>query len=137
MTELPRMVLLVEDQLDASDLLERLVRQAYGEADITTCITVSHALAQMDRRWSLALIDLRLLDGSGIDVLRRMRSHPVTCLVPVVVLTSSSEEEDMLDSYQAGANSYIRKPVGFSEFVEVVSGLGVYWLSYNEEPPRR
>jgi len=82
------------------------------------------------------LLDLKLPKINGIEVLRRMRSHPVTCLVPVVVLTSSSQEEDMLDSYQAGANSYIRKPVDFAEFVEVVSGLGVYWLSYNQEPPR-
>lgn len=107
MTELPRMVLLVEDQLDASDLLERLVRQAYGEADITTCITVSHALAQMDRRWSLALIDLRLLDGSGIDVLRRFKQvHPG---VPAIVTTMYSDDASVFAALQAGADGYLLK----------------------------
>lgn len=107
MTESVRAVLLVEDQLDASELLERLVRQAYGEAEITVCITVSHALAQMDRGWSLALIDLRLLDGSGIDVLRRFKqAHPN---VPAIVTTMYSDDASVFAALQAGADGYLLK----------------------------
>lgn len=142
-----KIILLVEDNPDDEELTLRALRKAGianeiivvrdGQEALDFLLADGpHAGRDRDKVPSLVLLDLKLPKLSGVEVLRRMRSHPVTCLVPVVVLTSSSQEEDMLDSYQAGANSYIRKPVDFHEFVDMVSGLGVYWLSYNQEPPR-
>lgn len=81
------------------------------------------------------LLDLKLPKIDGIDVLRRLRDHPPTRLLPVVVLTSSDEERDVLESYQYGANSYIRKPVDFQQFLEATKQLGLYWLVLNQSPP--
>jgi len=86
---------------------------------------------------ALVLLDLKLPKLGGLDVLRRIRSDERTALVPVVILTSSSEEEDIVASLQNGANSYVRKPVDFSRFVEQVQRLQVYWLLVNEPVPRR
>ena len=81
------------------------------------------------------LLDLKLPKVDGLEVLRQLRSDPRTHLVPVVVLTSSNEERDLVDSYQLGVNSYIRKPVDFVQFVEAVRQLHLYWLILNESPP--
>ena len=81
------------------------------------------------------LLDLKLPKVDGLEVLRQLRSDPRTHLVPVVVLTSSNEERDLVDSYQMGVNSYIRKPVDFVQFVEAVRQLHLYWLILNESPP--
>jgi two-component system response regulator len=86
---------------------------------------------------ALVLLDLKLPKLSGLDVLRRIREDDRTALVPVVILTSSSEEEDIVASLQSGANSYVRKPVDFSRFVEQVQRLQVYWLLVNEPASRR
>jgi two-component system, response regulator len=83
------------------------------------------------------LLDLRLPKLGGLEVLKRLRSERLTRLVPVVVLTSSSEEEDVIASYQLGANSYVRKPVEFQLFADAVRQLGLYWLLLNESPPRK
>jgi CheY-like chemotaxis protein len=83
------------------------------------------------------MLDLKLPKLNGLDVLQRMRSDPLTKLVPVVVLTSSSEDEDMLKSYAFGANSYVRKPVEFGSFASSVTHLGVYWLLLNQTPSRK
>jgi two-component system response regulator len=83
----------------------------------------------------LILLDLKLPKIDGLEVLRRIRSHDRTQIVPVVVLTTSNEERDRLEGYLRGANSYIRKPVDFRRFVEVVGQLGLYWLALNEPPP--
>ncbi|OPX96428.1 MAG: Response regulator rcp1 [Syntrophorhabdus sp. PtaB.Bin006] len=83
----------------------------------------------------LVLLDLKLPRISGIEVLQRLRSDERTKLVPVVILTTSKEEQDLIDGYRFGANSYIRKPVDFSNFIEAVRQLGLYWLVLNEAPP--
>ncbi|OPY77927.1 MAG: Response regulator rcp1 [Syntrophorhabdus sp. PtaU1.Bin153] len=83
----------------------------------------------------LVLLDLKLPRISGIEVLQRLRSDERTKFVPVVILTTSKEEQDLIDGYRFGANSYIRKPVDFSNFIEAVRQLGLYWLVLNEAPP--
>jgi two-component system response regulator len=83
---------------------------------------------------TVVLLDLKLPKLNGIDVLKRMRQDERTRTVPVVILTSSSEDEDMVKSYDNGANSYVRKPVVFSDFAKVVSQLGLYWMLLNEVP---
>ncbi len=85
----------------------------------------------------LVLLDLKLPKVRGTEVLRRMRGDPRTRLTPVVVLTSSSEQEDIDNCYGAGANSYVRKPVEFDKFQHAVRALGIYWLTINERPSRR
>jgi CheY-like chemotaxis protein len=83
----------------------------------------------------LILLDLKLPRLDGLEVLRRMRSDPRTALLPVVVLTTSNEDQDLIDSYRLGANSYVCKPVDFGQFVQAVHQLGRYWLVWNEIPP--
>jgi two-component system response regulator len=83
----------------------------------------------------VVLLDLKLPRVDGHEVLRRLRSHPRTHLLPIVVLTTSSEDEDKLNAYSAGANSYVRKPVDFREFTSTVGQLGAYWLEVNDSPP--
>lgn len=86
---------------------------------------------------SLILLDLKLPRLDGHEVLRRIRSDARTQLLPVVILTTSIEDEDRLKGYRLGANSYVRKPVDFSEFLQAVMQLGLYWLVLNEQPPNR
>lgn len=83
----------------------------------------------------VVLLDLKLPRVDGLDVLRRIRSEKQTALLPVVVLTSSNEESDLMASYAGGANSYVRKPIDFEQFSEAALQLGLYWLLINEPPP--
>jgi DNA-binding response OmpR family regulator len=83
----------------------------------------------------LVLLDLKLPKVDGLEVLRRLRGHERTRLLPVVILTSSGEERDILEGYRLGTNSYVRKPVDFAEFTEAVRQLGLYWLILNITPP--
>ena len=86
---------------------------------------------------AVVFLDLKLPKIDGLEVLRRMRADHRAKLLPVVVLTSSREEQDIVTSYDLGANSYIRKPVDFDQFIEAVRQLGLYWLLLNEAPPNR
>jgi two-component system response regulator len=83
----------------------------------------------------LVLLDLKLPRIDGLEVLKRLRSEPRTQLLPIVILTSSSEERDVIEGYRLGANSYVRKPVDFNEFSEAVRQLGLYWLVLNQPVP--
>ena len=84
---------------------------------------------------ALILLDLNMPRLNGMDVLKRIRADERTRLLRVVVLTSSTEEQDLVESYSLGANSYVRKPIGFEEFAAAVNQLGLYWLLLNESPP--
>jgi two-component system, response regulator len=143
-----KMILLVEDNADDEELTLRSLRKANivndvvvardgGEALDFLFGTGQHAGRDVSHLPSVVLLDLKLPKLNGIDVLHRLRADPRTRLLPVVVLTSSSEEEDMLRSYESGANSYVRKPVDFSAFVTAVTQLGMYWMLLNQSPPPR
>jgi two-component system response regulator len=84
---------------------------------------------------TLVILDLKLPKLDGLGVLKAMRADPRTALLPTVILTSSKEEQDVIAGYSLGANSYVRKPVDFAEFVEAVKILGIYWLALNQVPP--
>ncbi|BET66849.1 response regulator [Opitutales bacterium ASA1] len=146
MTRLNRMILLIEDNL--SDV--ELTRRAFARNHIANEIVVvndgqaaldflfgegAHAGRDTSIQPSLTLLDLKLPKVDGIEVLRRIRADPRTRRLPVVILTSSREHEDLSLGYDSGANSYIRKPVDFQAFVEAVHQLGLYWLVLNEQPP--
>lgn len=133
-------VLLVEDNPDDQELLLR----AFRRNGIEHAVRVAHdGLEACELLFDddasgmpvLVLLDLNLPRMNGIDVLRRIRTHEKTSLLPVVVLSSSREQEDVVRSYSLGANSYVRKPVDFSEFVETTRQLGQYWLQINQPPP--
>jgi two-component system response regulator len=83
----------------------------------------------------IILLDLKLPKIDGLEVLKRIRQDDRTKLLPVVILTSSAEQKDIIDGYSLGANSYVRKPVNFEQFVEAIKHLGLYWLLWNEPPP--
>ena len=96
----------------------------------------AHTGRDKDQIISVILLDLKLPKVDGLEVLKTLRENKDTRMLPVVVLTSSKEEQDLIKSYSLGANSYIRKPVGFTEFVDAVKQLGLYWLVVNETPPQ-
>ena len=139
-------ILLVEDNPDDVELTLMALKESkiLNKVDVTRdgvealdylFCTGSYAERKPCTLPELVLLDLKLPKVSGLEVLERLRSDPRTKLIPVVILTSSSEEEDVLKSYRLGANSYVRKPVEFHQFVEAVHQLGMYWLLINEPPP--
>jgi two-component system, response regulator len=141
-------ILLVEDNPDDEELTLRALRRANIANEVFVTRDGQEALdflfgagkhAERDTQAlpAVVLLDLKLPKLDGIDVLHRLRSDPRTRLIPVVILTSSSQDEDMLRSYESGANSYVRKPVEFPAFATAVTQVGVYWMLLNQGPPSR
>jgi two-component system response regulator len=141
-----RLILLVEDNDDDVELTLRALRRnrvanrvdvVRDGAEALDFIFGAGAYAGRDVRDvpNLVLLDLKLPKVGGLEVLERLRSDPRTRRLPVVILTSSNVESDLARSYDLGANSYIRKPVDFAQFMEAVNQLGLYWLVLNEAPP--
>lgn len=140
-------ILLVEDNRQDEEFTLRALRKANITNEVTVARDGSEALEFLFGTGKYAgrdvadqpaaiLLDLKLPKLNGIDVLHRMRADPRTKLIPVVVLTSSSEDEDKLRSYESGANSYVRKPVVFAAFADAVAQLGLYWILLNDPPPK-
>jgi two-component system response regulator len=140
------MILLVEDSADDVELTLRAFRKNNVLNDIVVVRdglealdylfgTGAHAGRDPKVQPEVILLDLKLPKMGGLEVLRRLRADERTRRVPVVVLTSSSEETDILSSYDLGANSFVRKPVDFAQFVVAARQLGMYWLVLNEPPP--
>ena len=139
-----RTILLVEDNPDDEELTVRALRKNHVANDVVVARDGVEALdylfaqgAHADRdarlKPQVILLDLKLPKLDGLGVLRRIRSDERTKYIPVVVLTSSREERDLIDSYGLGANSYVRKPVDFTQFSEAAKQLGLYWLILNEQ----
>ena len=141
-----RTILLVEDNPDDVDLTLRALKKNNIINDIEVTNDGAQALdflfckgayasREPSRMPALVLLDLKLPKIDGLEVLRRIRADDRTKVLPVVILTSSRQEQDLVQSYSLGANSYIRKPVDFQQFSEAVRQLGLYWLVLNEPPP--
>jgi two-component system response regulator len=143
-----KIILLVEDNPDD----EELTILALKQGNVLNEVVVAHdGVEALDyffatgqytgrdpaRLPQLVLLDLKLPRLGGLEVLERLRADPRTQLIPVVILTSSSEEEDVVASYRLGANSYVRKPVEFHRFADAVRQLGLYWLLLNEAPLKK
>ncbi len=132
----PRDVELTQRALQKSNVTNRLIvaedsveamKFFFGEDGRSGCV--------QDDLPVVVLLDLKLPRVDGLQVLRRLRAEEKTKLVPVVVLTSSSEEKDVVESYNLGANSFVRKPVKFADFADAIRQLGLYWLILNQPPP--
>ena len=140
MTEAPRLILLVEDDPDHELLTIRALKKSNIANEVRVARDGEEALnllfGESPIRPQVVLLDLKLPKVDGLEVLRRLRSSDATRMLPVVVLTSSDEERDVVRSYQLGVNSYIRKPVNFNDFAEATRQLGMYWLVLNECPPQ-
>ena len=145
-----RCVLLVEDNPDDVTLMLRSLQRANvvsedevvvvrdgAEALEYLSATGAYARRDADLLPTVILLDLKLPKVDGLDVLRHLRADTRTKLIPVVIVTSSDEENDVIQGYRLGANSYIRKPEDFSQFAEAVRQLGLYWLFLNRVPPRQ
>jgi len=135
-----RKILLVEDNPDDERLTIRALRQGNIANEILVARNGEEALTIVLNANPLpcvVLLDLKLPKIDGLEVLRRIRAHETTRLIPVVVLTSSSEDRDIIESYSLGANSYVQKPVEFDRFTEAVCQLGLYWAVINQSLPER
>ena len=141
-----KIILLVEDNPDDELLAIRALKKNNISNEVVVARdgvealdylfgTGAHAGRDMSVMPQIILLDLKLPKIDGLEVLRRLRNDKRTKLLPVVVLTSSREEQDLTESYSLGANSYIRKPVDFAQFTEAIRQLGLYWLVLNESPP--
>jgi two-component system response regulator len=137
-------ILLVEDNPDDIELTLRAlkankvtneVRIVRDGTQALECLLPASPQADAEPLPAVVLLDLRLPKVDGLEVLRRLRADARTALLPVVILTSSREEQDAASGHRLGANSYVRKPVDFTQFAEAVRDLGLYWLLLNEAPP--
>src|SRR5476649_2357805 len=148
MDQMSKIILLVEDNPDDVKLTLRAFKRNNMLNPIVVARDGVEALDFLFERGAyaeragkplpaLVLLDLQLPKLDGLGVLKAIRADERTRLVPVVILTSSKEEQDLLQGYSLGANSYVRKPVDFGEFLEAVRLLGVYWLMTNQPPPER
>lgn len=141
MSSRTQVIVLIEDNPDDEILTVRALKQS-GVANQIVVLrdgveALDYLLSSEQQLPHLVLLDLKLPRVDGLEVLKRLRSEPRTALLPIVILTSSKEERDLVESYRLGANSYIRKPVDFGQFSESVRQLGLYWLVLNEAPARR
>ena len=137
-------ILLVEDNPDDVFLTQRALKKSNIANNLAVVTDGQEALdylfgtgafeAEPPKSPCIILLDLKLPKVGGLEILQRVRSDQRTRLIPVVVLTTSNEERDLVESYSLGANSYIRKPVDFDQFVDAVAQLGLYWLVLNEPP---
>jgi len=143
-----KVILLVEDNADDEALTLRALKKNNIKNDVVVAHDGVEALDYLlgaggpagrppHPMPQVVLLDLKLPRVDGLEVLRRLRTDPRTRLLPVVILTSSKEERDLVSSYSLGANSYVRKPVDFAEFTEAIRQLGLYWLILNEAPPNK
>ena len=141
-------ILLVEDNPDDAELTIRAIKKHNltnklfwvkdGEEALDFIFASGeYAERKEETHPKVILLDLKLPKIDGLEVLHRIRADQKTKIIPVVVLTSSREEQDMINSYELGVNSYIVKPVNFEKFLETVAELGLYWLLLNEPPPNR
>jgi two-component system, response regulator len=144
----PKIILLVEDSKDDRELTLRSLEKNRIASEIIIARdgveaidylfgTGAYAGRDPSETPALILLDLKLPKVDGLEVLRQVRSHPMTKRIPVVVLSTSSEDIDKMKSYDLGANSYVRKPIDFDQFMEAIRQLGHYWLALNEPPPMR
>jgi len=138
-------ILLVEDNLDDVELTLRALKKNNIKNEIVVANDGAEALdflfgtgkysgRNLAITPTIILLDLKLPKIDGLEVLRRIRANELTKFLPVIILTSSKEEQDILNGYSLGVNSYVRKPVDFNQFAEAVSHLGLYWLLLNEAP---
>jgi two-component system, response regulator len=138
-------ILLIEDNIDDIELTLRAFKKNNLKNEIIVLKDGEQALdfingngiyngRDTDKQPAIILLDLKLPKVDGIEVLRNIRTNPKMKIIPVVILTSSLEEKDIMNGYAYGANSYIRKPVDFSQFIETVQHMGLYWLLLNELP---
>ncbi len=138
-------ILLVEDNPDDEELTIEALQEHHLINDIIVARDGAEALDYLfctghytgrnpSQLPTVVLLDLKLPKVNGLEVLKQIRAHDTTRLLPVVIMTSSKEEKDIVESYSLGANSYVRKPVDFDEFSEAVRQLGLYWLILNEYP---
>jgi two-component system response regulator len=143
-----KIILLVEDNADDEKLTLRALKKNNIRNEVVVARngaealdymfgTGAHAGRDMNLMPQVVLLDLKLPKLGGLEVLRRLRANERTKLIPVVILTSSNEEQDRINGYGLGANSYVRKPVDFNQFSEAARQLGLYWLVLNEPAPAR
>ena len=141
-----KIILLVEDNPDDEELTLRALKKQNIQNEVVVArdgveaLDYLFATGKYEGRdvedWpQVVLLDLKLPKLTGLEVLRQIRSDPRTKFIPVVILTTSTEERDMIESYKLGANSYVKKPVDFVAFSEAVKNLGLYWLLLNEKAP--
>jgi two-component system, response regulator len=140
-------ILLIEDNPSDIDLTRRAFEKSHianplivfqdGQEALEYFFGSAGISRKLNQLPALILLDLKLPRADGLEVLRRLRADARTRRLPVVILTSSREEQDVGASYDLGANSYIRKPVDFSQFADAIQQLGLYWLVLNEQPPER